>query len=151
MAFTTLNLGYQYAVVKTETVEVGVNVGVSFINAAAGFAGEAIVDDISTVADLDVDFTAPLLVAGAYAEVALRPRAFWNFAFEIFSLKYDQYSGILTNFGSSVEWFPWGHWGFGFEYNLFALDILIENKSDDSVLAFEYRYNGLFFYVAAAW
>jgi hypothetical protein len=59
-------------------------------------------------------------------------------------LRYDKYSGDLTDFRFGLDWYPLKHVGFGASVNLFFLDVDVDEEN--SALKFDYRFEGIYLY-----
>lgn len=122
------NVDYVYNFLMDDRVRAGVSVGLH----TSGIRLE-----VSESGGRDVeqqDFTAPLPMIGLRAEVLLAPH--WRFASDVnlSYLKYDGYTGRLSDFFIGFEYARWEHFGIGAGVN--AVSYYIDSDVGNSVFNF---------------
>ena len=120
---------YCYSLVHGPRIESGVSIGISGLDFSASLFSE---DNTTgeTLGDEGSIFV-PLVVVGYYSSVTIKPKWFFDYYLSVFTGSYDGYSGTLVDFGVSSSYFPTKHFGFGFGYDGYAIDVGI-NKDEFS-------------------
>lgn len=133
--FTAL---YGYSLVHNSKIESGVSVGISGLDFSASlFAADNITGETEGAA---ASIFVPLVVVGYYSSVTIKPKWFFDYYLSVFTGSYDGYSGNLVDFGISSSYFPTKHFGFGFGYDGYKIDVGI--KKDDFNGSIEYTNQG---------
>ena len=75
------------------------------------------------------NFIAPLPVFGLRADFAITPKVFLRSRTQIFYVRYDKFTGLLTENHFAVEYLPMKNFGMGIGYDMFHLRV--ESDGED--------------------
>jgi hypothetical protein len=128
---------YGYSMVHNSKIESGVSIGISGFD----FSASLFAEDNSTgetVGDSASIFI-PLVVVGYYSSVTLKPKWFFEYYLNAFTGSYDGYSGTLVDFGISSSYYPTKHFGFGFGFDGYRIDVGIDKDSFNGAIDYTNR------------
>ena len=140
-SFSILEVAYQHAIVRRQNYEVEATLGLHYtslkasLDAEAEASGGTLAADLSESARLD----APLPVLGLGAMLSL-PHDFWlDASAQFFALSVGDYDGHLQSYRVALTWQPKSWLGVGLGYNLFEIDLNVDNDKLDGNLDWIYR------------
>jgi hypothetical protein len=141
--FTAL---YGYSLVHNPRIESGVSVGISGLD----FSGSLFATDNTTgeTAGDEASVFVPLVVAGFYSSVTVKPKWFFDYYLNAFTGSFDAYRGTLIDFGISSSYYPTKHFGFGVGYDSYSIDVSVNTDDFDGTIQYENRgFNAFLIYV----
>jgi hypothetical protein len=94
------------------------------------------------------DVLAPLPTIGLYGAYALTPKWLLSARVDLFSLKYEEYDGSLTNFTAGVDYRIWRNLGLGAAWRYINYDLNVANS--DFTGAWNYRFSGPLLYLVSS-
>lgn len=130
--------------------EFGAGIGVHWLEIEAFIDGEAYVNDQSTGYLRErVSAGAPLPNIGAWYLHAFSPEWLVSARFDWLDASIDKYSGRLINSSLGINYQPFDHVGFGLAYQVFDLDVDVDNSDWNGSAAL--RYSGPFLSIVGTW
>ena len=130
--------------------EFGFGAGLHWLSLDAFISGQAFIDGVDQgVVNRAVSTEGPLPNFGAWYSYAFNPKWALRARADWFSASIDKYDGRIVNAGLSVNYSMTQHFGAGLGYNLFELDIGVDDG--DWQGRFNSRLNGLYIYLSAYW
>jgi len=152
-ATALFKLAYKYSFVNNGKIDTGMSFGLSTFRIGLKLAGEARVVDgsgggaVTAFATEEEDFYAPVPMLGAHVDYTIRPRLFFRSSFELFDLSVQDLEARVLDWKTTLDWYPWQHWGFGVGYDLIDLSYA---DNDPPAFVVDYAFDGLLVYVSYA-
>ena len=115
VSFSDFRAAVDYSFYKTSDKEVGVGLGLHWLQYEASLSSQRVGSDATNV-------LAPLPVLAAYGQMALSDQWSVGARLDWLSLTYTQYSGRITVMPVNVLYRPFRHLGFGLGYQALFLD-----------------------------
>jgi len=130
--------------------EFGAGIGAHWLEIEGYIYGEAYINDESIGFRREsVSAGAPLPNIGAWYMHAFSPQWLLSARLDWLDASIDEYSGRLVNTSLGIHYQPFDHFGFSLAYQLFDLDVEVE-ESDWKGSA-DLRYTGPFLSITASW
>jgi hypothetical protein len=137
-------LGYMYSLHQTDRFEVSGTFGIHRLAIKTKLKGDTTGGSIESS---DTNAKGPLPLIGIDLDYAITPRWIVSFRGMFFSVELDTFSGRLTDFKGSLEYFFLNNLGVGFGINRF--DMKVDYSDDGREADFSWGYNGLQLYLTA--
>jgi hypothetical protein len=146
-SFEILELAYEYAFWRRKNYELGASFGFHYTTLDASLEALAEVSSGTLSEDLDDAATVnvPLPVIGVSGTWSLSHNFWLDASAQFFALSIDEYDGRLESYRASLTWQPRSWLGIGIGYNLFSVDMTVENDDLDGVLDWIYGGPMLFY------
>jgi hypothetical protein len=135
-----IELAYEYAFLKRDTVELSGSIGIHDINLSAALSGSIAAGNnaVSAQAKEEGSLNGPLPVLGL--------RVLWNMGghfyldgmAQFFYVEYDNIDGRISDYKLGVTWYPIRHLGVGIGYNEFVTTINADKNAFDGRLRLSY-------------
>jgi len=134
-----LSLGYSF--VRDAQKEFGAVLGLHATDLSARISA-------TSVGTESGDVLAPLPTIGLYGAYALTPKWLLSARVDLFSLKYEEYDGSLTNFTAGVDYRIWRNFGLGAAWRYIDYDLNV--SASDFTGAWNYRFSGPLLYLVSS-
>jgi len=138
---TVAQLSYEYAFLRRDSYELAGGIGVHYLDMGFGLDATVAAQGGSASRSLDENAStqAPLPVLGLRGLWRLPYNLYISAQVQYFYLKFDPYSGSLTDLKASLVWQFSDHVGLGIGYNDFGFRFDIEDRGDfDGRLRWDY-------------
>ena len=122
--------------------DVGVGVGIHWLNMGAFIAGEIRINGIPAAARRSVSAEAPLPNIGAWYKYSISPRWALRARLDLLSADVGNYDGLMVNAGFGLNFQAFEHFGIGVNYNYFKLDVGVDKSNWRGDI--ETTYDGLY-------
>ncbi|MEE4293324.1 MAG: hypothetical protein V2I79_05065 [Xanthomonadales bacterium] len=130
--------------------EFGAGIGLHWLEIEGFIDGEAFINDESTGYRRErVSAGAPLPNIGAWYMHAFSPKWLLSARLDWLDASIDEYSGRLINTSLGINYQPFDHFGFGLAYQVFDLDVEVDETDWNGSAGL--RYSGPFLSVTATW
>jgi hypothetical protein len=138
---TIIQLSYEYAFLRRENYELAGGIGVHYLDMGVSLAATLTAQGstVSRETEEDASTGAPLPVLGLRWLWRLSDNFYVNAQVQYFHIKFDPYSGGLTDLKATIVWQPTDHFGVGVGYNDFSFKFDIDDRGDfDGRLRWDY-------------
>ena len=108
--------------------DVGLGIGIHWLNISSFIDGTLIVDGEPTSARRSVSTDGPLPNLGMWYRYSMSPRWAFRTRLDLLSASVGDYSGLLVNASAGFNYQATEHFGIGLSYNFFELDIKIRDS-----------------------
>lgn len=137
-------IGYMYSLHQTDRFEVSGTFGIHRLAIKTRLKGDTTGGSIEIS---DTNAKGPLPLIGIDLDYAITPRWIMSFRGMAFSVELDTFSGRLTDFKGSLEYFFLNNLGVGFGINRF--DMKVDYSDDGRDASLDWGYSGLQLYLTA--
>lgn len=134
-----LSVGYSF--VRDAQKEFGAVLGLHTTDLSARISA-------SSIGAESGDVLAPLPTIGLYGAYALTPKWLLSARVDLFSLKYEEFDGSLTNFTAGVDYRIWRNLGLGVAWRYIDYDLNVTDP--DFTGAWNYRFSGPLAYLVSS-
>lgn len=138
---TVAKFAYRYFFLVRERMELAASLGLHTLDYDVSINAKQ-VDESE-----DGDALAPLPVLGLNGAYALGERTRISLTGEVFAIEFEGSKGSLVDARLTLDHDFGEHWGVGFGYNRFGLDLDVDRSRFDGELG--WQYDGLLFYLRA--
>ena len=138
-----LRLAAGYAFMRTDTTELGVDLGINYTTVKESFRVD--VPGLPSAKINTLDVSEPLPTIGIFFNHAFTSELYLTSHFGAFAFEIGDVDGTIFDFFGGIEYRPWQHAGIGLAYIYTTADLTI---TDDGVKNdIEYDYNGPMLYL----
>jgi hypothetical protein len=127
----------------------GIGGGIHWLNLSAAIEGDILVGDGIEFRREALSASAPLPNIGMWYKRALTERWALRARVDWFSASVDEYDGRLLNIQAGMDYLVSRHVGIGAAYNMFDLDVGVDNPKWNG--SANISYDGLFFFLSMYW
>jgi hypothetical protein len=135
-----IELAYEYAFLKRDTVELSGSFGIHNINIAAALSGNATAGNSTVSAQVDEkgSLNGPLPVLGLHVLWKMGGQFYLDGLAQFFYVEANKINGRISDYKLGVTWYPLDHVGFGLGYNEFITTVNVDKDSFNGRLRMSY-------------
>lgn len=137
---------FGYSLIKDDTKELGLGVGLHYLGLDTSLSGSGSVDGVPVgKVSRSIDDWAVLPNIGGYLNYAFSPKWLFSARVDWISANVDDYDGTLWNVEAFIQYQAFDHFGIGAAYRLLDLELGADNQRKEWRTDLEYNGPMLFF------